>query len=529
MSTSKLPAFESAQNISFFKSLRFKALFLMTFMIAAVTLISAFYFSWQATKLIFDSALERVDTVGKNFAFNAEYGLLIRDREILSQLAKGVILQKSILAAAVMDIKGDTVARESHQLNEEAFKKISDYLPNPGTLEEAVKKNIPGAGEVYILFHPVFTESQKPSEELALFDHDADTVKEIIGHTAVIFSPSVLYEKVKKIRSGILLLLGAFSLAIMIFVFVVTSFFVRQLRRLLEAMQKIGQGDLSARVNIRSQDELGELCLGFNHMSEALQKTTVSRDALAKEIEERKRLEHMMLQAEKMSAIGQLAGGVAHEINNPLGVILGFSQNVVKRLPPGDPFEMPLKSIEREAVRCKNLVQDLLTFSRVGKPAKEMIDIKEAVEGALSLVLAQSKVKEVELIKELQEVPKISANRTQIQQIIVNLSNNAIDAMPEGGKLTICVRKSMEGQGIEMEVRDTGQGIPEDIRSKIFNPFFTTKEVGKGTGLGLSLVYEIVGKHNGKITLESKVGEGTTFHVFLPFESEPGDLWKKNG
>lgn len=236
----------------------------------------------------------------------------------------------------------------------------------------------------------------------------------------------------------------------------------------------------------------------------------------------RKRLEAQMLQSEKMAAIGQLAGGVAHEINNPLGVILGFSQNIAKRIKPGDPLEMPVKSIEREAIRCKNLVRDLLTFSRIGKTEKESVDLKEAVEGALSLVLAQSKVKNVDLLKDFREVPRILANRNQIQQIIVNLSNNAMDAMPKGGKITVRLHKAKmeEQEGVEILVQDTGQGIPREIQSKIFNPFFTTKEIGKGTGLGLSLVYEIVGKHNGKIFVDSEVGKGTIFHILLPASSE---------
>lgn len=240
--------------------------------------------------------------------------------------------------------------------------------------------------------------------------------------------------------------------------------------------------------------------------------------AIIRDLTEQKKLERLVFQSEKMSAIGQLAGGVAHEINNPLGVILGFSQNVAKRIPPGDPLELPLKSIEREAVRCKNLVRDLLTFSRVGKIEKETIDLADTIEGALSLVLAQGKIKNVELVKEFSEIPPITANRTQIQQIIINLSNNAMDAMPEGGTLTLRVKKAKmeDREAVEIQVQDTGEGIPAEIRSKIFDPFFTTKEVGKGTGLGLSLVFEIVQQHQGRILLESAVGKGTSFQVFLP-------------
>jgi signal transduction histidine kinase len=225
-----------------------------------------------------------------------------------------------------------------------------------------------------------------------------------------------------------------------------------------------------------------------------------------------------LAQSEKMAAIGQLASGIAHEINNPLGVILGFSQNVAKKISEGDPLELPIKSIEREAVRCKNLVQDLLLFARVEKPEKEQTDLKAAIETALSLVLTQSRVSEVELVKELSDVPLIRANPIQIQQVILNLSNNAMDAMPKGGKLTVRLRtaKNEGKEGIEIQVQDTGQGIPAEIRSKVFNPFFTTKDVGKGTGLGLSLVYEIVGKHHGKIGLDSETGKGTVFTIFLP-------------
>ena len=241
--------------------------------------------------------------------------------------------------------------------------------------------------------------------------------------------------------------------------------------------------------------------------------------ALRREMEERKLLESRVIQSEKMAAVGQLAGGVAHEINNPLGVILGFAQNVARRVQPGDPFEMPLRSIEREAMRCKNLVRDLLTFSASGNGKMDEIDLNAAIETALSLVSAHGKVKEVEIEKNLEsDLPKILGNSTQIQQIIVNLSNNAIDAMPNGGKLAIRVQKTTldHCKGIEIQVQDTGQGISPEIQSKIFNPFFTTKEIGKGTGLGLSLVYEIVKKHDGNISLDSELGKGTTFHVFLP-------------
>lgn len=281
--------------------------------------------------------------------------------------------------------------------------------------------------------------------------------------------------------------------------------------------------------------------------------------------EEKENLQVQLAQSEKMAGIGQLASGVAHEINNPLGVILGFAQSMAQRIKEDTPFFMPLKSIEREAQRCKKLVQDLLTFSRTSKTEKEECDINSVIESALSLVEAQTKMKVIIMEKNLQiDLPKIMINGNQIQQVIINLCNNAMDAMPKGGTLRVITklqthsflplskgehtggvapakqhsnevsgvkrssprseaewgssfRKGVQSS-IEIAITDTGMGIPEEIKNKIFNPFFTTKEVG-GTGLGLSLVYEIVQKHGGTIEFESEVGKGTMFHVFLPINS----------
>ncbi|HEX3047710.1 MAG TPA: ATP-binding protein [Bacillota bacterium] len=223
----------------------------------------------------------------------------------------------------------------------------------------------------------------------------------------------------------------------------------------------------------------------------------------------------ILLQSEKMAAVGQLAGGVAHEINNPIGVILGFAQGIVRRIEDDDPLYLPLKSIEREAIRCKKLAGDLLTFSRSGKTQAEMIDINTTIDETLTLIATRTKVKNIEIIKEYGTAhPHFTANKNQIQQVILNLCNNAIDAMPDGGCLTI--RTKNNEKQIEINISDTGPGITDEVKKHIFEPFFTTKEVGKGTGLGLSLCYEIIRKHQGVIEVESETGNGSTFRIKLP-------------
>ena len=235
--------------------------------------------------------------------------------------------------------------------------------------------------------------------------------------------------------------------------------------------------------------------------------------------EDLKSAQNQLLQSQKMAAVGRLAGGVAHEINNPLGVILGFAQSVCRRLPKDDALSLPLRSIEREARRCRTLVQDLLVFSRVSasNPFVET-DVGDVVEASLSLIGPRARIENVDLrVERAEGLPMVMGNANQLQQVVLNLAGNAMDAMPKGGRIDLRTRASVKRAGhVEIVVRDTGTGIPEEIRSKVFEPFFTTKEVGKGTGLGLALVYEIVSKHGGLVELESEAGKGTTFVVSLP-------------
>jgi two-component system NtrC family sensor kinase len=244
-------------------------------------------------------------------------------------------------------------------------------------------------------------------------------------------------------------------------------------------------------------------------------------DKLKMQIErDRQKAAHNLAGCMRLTAIGQLTAGVAHELNNPLSVILGFAQSLIQH--PGDRDTMvnSLSTIEREAQRCKRVVQDLLNFSRLPRPGKVLENIEQVLEGALSLVETQTRIQSVELIRELSsDVPLLYLDRHRIQQMIINLCINALDAMPKGGKLTIGVSPSPNSKnptGVDIHVADTGTGIPPNLRERIFEPFFTTKEPGKGTGLGLSLVREIVKDHGGRLEFWSEENKGTTFTIRLP-------------
>jgi two-component system NtrC family sensor kinase len=252
--------------------------------------------------------------------------------------------------------------------------------------------------------------------------------------------------------------------------------------------------------------------------------------AFSKELEQRveertRELEEtqaQLVQSEKLASIGQLAAGVAHEINNPLGVILGFSQVIMKRLPEDDPLRKPLSSIEREGLRCKKIIQGLLDFSRRSPQTLQPVNLNDVVEAACALSEYQISLDNIDTIKGYApNLPKILADANQLQQVFTNLVINAYHAMPQGGTLRIVTRGA--GDKVQAIISDTGVGIPPENLKSIFDPFFTTKEVGKGTGLGLSISHGIIKSHGGDIKVDSQMEVGTTFIVTLPTIQEDDD------
>ncbi|MFQ5867772.1 MAG: ATP-binding protein [bacterium] len=237
---------------------------------------------------------------------------------------------------------------------------------------------------------------------------------------------------------------------------------------------------------------------------------------------ELKTLHSQLLQVEKMSVVGRLAAGVAHEINNPLSGVLGFAQVLLQEIPEGNGWRRDVKKIEEAGRRCKKIVSNLLTFSRQQDFNLEFADIGEVIDSTLSLCENQILLEKVRIIRQYGEnLPKLRISIPQIEQVFINLITNAIQAMPQGGEIKISTGLGNGGDSVEISFADTGKGIKKENLPQIFEPFFTTREVGKGTGLGLSVSYEILKKHNGNIRAESEgEGMGACFRVILPVEKK---------
>jgi signal transduction histidine kinase len=235
--------------------------------------------------------------------------------------------------------------------------------------------------------------------------------------------------------------------------------------------------------------------------------------------------QEQLIQSEKLSSLGQLAASIAHEVNNPLSGVLTYTQLLTKRI-NSDKFSKEsaldyLAKMESELTRSTGLVRNLLDFARQSAPVLVETDLNDIVNRVLELTAHSAKLAKVEVIKELDSsLPKLTADPNQLQQVCTNLVLNAIQAMLQGGKLTL--RTSLEKDQLKLEVKDTGYGISTENMRKLFTPFFSTKKEVKGVGLGLAISYGIIQRHRGKIDVQSIEGKGTTFTVYLPVHQKEG-------
>jgi signal transduction histidine kinase len=242
---------------------------------------------------------------------------------------------------------------------------------------------------------------------------------------------------------------------------------------------------------------------------------------LVKDIEQRRLMEEQIAQADKLASIGQLSAGVAHEINNPLGIILGYTQLLMRNGDSSKENYDDLKIIEKHAKNCKSIVADLLSFSRSAKPEKEIKNVNDVIDDVLTFIQQHAGLEGVEIIREYdRKVPAIVLDEKKIKQVFINLIMNAKHAVGETGSIKLSSEFDSSAGQIIVKISDTGHGIEKKHLPRIFDPFFTTKPIGEGTGLGLSVSYGIIKNHGGDILVETRPDKGSTFTVVLPVVSE---------
>jgi signal transduction histidine kinase len=241
----------------------------------------------------------------------------------------------------------------------------------------------------------------------------------------------------------------------------------------------------------------------------------IGRLILFDDVTQRMRLEEQVFQNEKLTSLGLLAAGVAHEVNTPLAVISNYIQMLAKQLPAGDPRQQLIEKVVKQTFRASEIVNNLLNFSRTGAAEFTEVNLNAVVEEVLTLVAHPFRTGQVQVTRNLQqELPAVLGSNNKLQQVFLNLFLNARDAMPSGGIVEI--RTAAHNGSVEVEIIDSGSGIAREDLNRIFDPFFTTKSSGRGTGLGLSVSYGIVKEHAGKVDVRSTPGKGTSFRLEFP-------------
>lgn len=345
----------------------------------------------------------------------------------------------------------------------------------------------------------------------------------------------------------------ASSLAFVLLVSFFVTLFVHRLvyiplHDLESGAKRLSSGNLEQLIPVRSADEFGQLASSFNAMTTALRNSQLElrewghtlEQKVAKRTQELRVAEAEAARGEKLASVGLLASGIAHELNNPLTGILTFSSLIRKNLPDGSADAEDLDLVIQETKRCAGIIKRLLDFAREKTPEKKYVDFNQLILGAARIIERPAHLRDIEIALDLApDLPPVWADADQITQVIMNMLVNAQHAINEKGSITVRSRRAGKTPSnepgaqpapmVELSIIDTGCGIPEQDLKRIFDPFFTSKDVGKGTGLGLSVSHGIISAHGGTIEVESKVGEGTTFRVYLPMERPFADPPSESG
>jgi signal transduction histidine kinase len=357
---------------------------------------------------------------------------------------------------------------------------------------------------------PVASPAERGDERILEVRAPLGTAAGTVGSLVVGFSVEPIEQQVRSIamRAALVALLLMIGNSALTAVYVETL--IRPILGLHKTMRRAARGDFSVRARPRASAEVGELANAFNRMMDEVE------EARDREKARQAQLAH----TEKMAAVGTLAAGVAHEVNNPLGGILTCIENVRTNLDDREMLERYLELIHDGLKRIEHTVANLLDFSRERKMELAPTSLNHSVQHVLELAKYQLRQGRIDVRCELDPAePFVMADQFQVDQLFLNLVLNALQAMPDGGRLTL---RTLQNRGMVVaEVRDTGVGISEEMRERIFDPFFTTRDVGEGTGLGLTVSDSIATSHGGTMEVESAPGKGSVFRVSFPM-LDPG-------
>lgn len=472
------------------------------------------------------------------------YDMLLNRRQDAYQIIRTIAGEKGVEGIRIYNDVGVVTfstdsSEEGHRVNMQAEACYMCHQRNKPLEDVPVKQRnriftSPKGYRVIGLINPIYNE---PSCSNAAC-HVHAPGKKVLGVIDTMMSLQPIEKSIAENKRNILMYAALMTLLVLfpISVFIYTMVYY-PIQQLIEGTKEVARGNLDYTITVRGKNEIAHLAYSFNRMTKSLNKArkelTEWSDTLEKKVEEKtqelKKAQRHLIQVEKMGSLGKLAATVAHELNNPLAGVLTYIKLFEKQINKSSLSDDQKKSmmenlriIESEVKRSGDIVKNLLVFARGTSENFEEKDLNSIVEKSILLINHKLKISNIHLIKQYcYEDSHVFCNENQIKQMLVALLVNAADAMPEGGTLAVTTRCLAAEDAIQLEISDTGIGIPEDVLPHIFEPFFSTKKEGSGSGLGLSVVYGIVQRHQGVIHVESKLGKGTTFFIKLPKHPKP--------
>lgn len=346
-----------------------------------------------------------------------------------------------------------------------------------------------------------------------------------------IFSYNSVDQRIAEVRTHFLRILLISIVVSFLLVAVVARRVVGPIRELNRGVVAVSRGDLQTRMQVAGGDEISTLARAFNAMAEslAMSRTELTNKNVALEYAnlELRKMQEGLVRAERLAATGQLAAGVSHEIDNPVGIILGLAELMLEDTPATDPRHDDLLTIIEECKRCRRITGGLLGFARSSAGEFGKVDLVTLVADLLDSIRPQKLFKNLDIVYSSAPIPLVRVDEDQIRQVLINLCLNAAQAMAGIGRLELRVFR--EEIMAVVEVRDNGPGIPVALKEKVFEPFFSTKGRGEGTGLGLSICRKLIEDHGGRLTVEDSAGQGACFRISLPLAGEEKNFDKGSG
>ncbi len=516
-----------------FKKIGFKLI--MAVSIATILIIGIYaYINIHSQSEVLLAEVERhSNQLSETVISSTRYEMLLNNRSHITEIIQTIGRQSFIDEVRILNKEGTTIYSSDstaigHIVDKEAEACYACHTANepleslPIIDRTRIYKTNPDSARLMGIITPVYSEQS--CWEADCHAHSSDQT--VLGVLDVTVSLEAIDKQLEEAEFKLFLfaLISILALSSVLWYFV-KRWIDKPVNELVEATQHVAGGNLNYAIQNPGNDELGMLARSFNNMTQKLSEAR-----------------RQLFQSDKMASLGQLAAGVAHEINNPLTGILTYSSYLLKRSKKNPDMQRDLEVIVRETKRSRDIVKSLLDFARQSIPRKRKVDMNELINRVVSVIDNQLAINRIELVKNLSDqLPGVMVDENQIQQVLTNLIVNAADAIgKDGGKITIStarnnpasdtisrIGKASSPQNhnfIEIKITDTGCGISETNLSKIFDPFFTTKG-HEGTGLGLAVARGIIDNHNGTISVESEVSKGTTFTIRLPL----AEMNKKGG